>query len=262
MIVLENYKFWKEKPSFLFPVDRYPSWVLFLVEEGAFSFGANGAAGEAGAWQLVACPPHAEFHRAVRTEHLSFHFIQFRLAEEKGAPSPLSAWLSEHALRALDVSGSERVKDDCRQLKRVGGSAFPALGYQQHYVLDMLLSLFRDKLASLSPGGPAADPLMAKAKEAIERGAFRKTMLQDIAGELGLSKAQLTRRFRDSFGLAPMEYLTAFRLEKAKKLLTETDLTLDAIARDCGFGTGFYFSRVFSRHFRMTPSRFRRMQTL
>jgi len=76
---------------FLSFVDRYRTWVLFLMEEGAFSFGLNGVGGEEDAWQIVACPPHAVFHRAVPTDSQSFHFILFRLTEEKALallPSP------------------------------------------------------------------------------------------------------------------------------------------------------------------------------
>ena len=47
------------------------------------------------------------------------------------------------------------------------------------------------------------------------------------------------------------------RLKRAKKLLTETDLPIDDVARQCGFGWASYLSRAFGQAFQITPARFR-----
>jgi transcriptional regulator GlxA family with amidase domain len=82
--------------------------------------------------------------------------------------------------------------------------------------------------------------------------------LQHIAEQSGLRASQLSTRFQTAYGRSPIQFATSVRLAKAAKLLVETDLTLDAVAELCGYQNAFYFSRVFSKQMRISPSVFRR----
>jgi transcriptional regulator GlxA family with amidase domain len=82
--------------------------------------------------------------------------------------------------------------------------------------------------------------------------------MKRIADNLGLKPSDLTRRFRLEYGVAPIEYATNLRLEEAKKLLLETDYTLDTIASLCGYENGSYLGRVFRSKVGINPSDFRR----
>nr|WP_286672596.1 helix-turn-helix transcriptional regulator [Cohnella hashimotonis] len=93
----------------------------------------------------------------------------------------------------------------------------------------------------------------------MERGACEPDFsLQDIAGQCGLRASQLSTRFQAAYGMSPIRFATSVRLAKAAKLLVETDLTLDDIAERCGYQNAFYFSRVFSKQMKISPSLFRR----
>ena len=65
-------------------------------------------------------------------------------------------------------------------------------------------------------------------------------------------------RFRLAIGQAPQEFLQERRLDRARQLLLETDLTLDAVARASGFAGDIYFSRVWKRRYGVAPSSYRR----
>lgn len=60
--------------------------------------------------------------------------------------------------------------------------------------------------------------------------------------------------FERATGLAPVEWLTRIRIERAKEFMAEHTLTIDAIAHHCGFGDLEHFNQAFMRETGMTPT--------
>jgi transcriptional regulator GlxA family with amidase domain len=58
-------------------------------------------------------------------------------------------------------------------------------------------------------------------------------------------------------GSSPSNYLMQIRLQKSRKLLRETDLSVSEIANDTGFGDGNYFIKCFKKENSITPVKFR-----
>lgn len=82
--------------------------------------------------------------------------------------------------------------------------------------------------------------------------------LSDIASSAAVSERECTRCFKASISRTPFEYLTDYRVETAKKLLSNTDDPIIDIALSCGFSNGAYFSKVFKDQCGTTPGSFRR----
>lgn len=82
-----------------------------------------------------------------------------------------------------------------------------------------------------------------------------------LADECSLSADHFGRRFRVSFGTSVHQRLIQLRIEHAKELLLGSDKTLVEIALLAGFCDQAAFSRTFSRVERMTPSRWRRVNS-
>jgi len=61
--------------------------------------------------------------------------------------------------------------------------------------------------------------------------------LRDLAARASMSVRTFTRRFRDETGLSPAQWLTQQRVDRARQLLEDTDLPVDRIAAEAGFGT-------------------------
>jgi transcriptional regulator GlxA family with amidase domain len=61
--------------------------------------------------------------------------------------------------------------------------------------------------------------------------------LPAMAEQARMSVRTFTRRFRAETGLSPGEWLTRQRVERARHLLESTDLSVDLVAREAGFGT-------------------------
>lgn len=69
----------------------------------------------------------------------------------------------------------------------------------------------------------------------------------DIAKHFYISETHLRRIFIKEFDISPMKYLSDLRIEKAKKLLLTSDMTVCEIADACGFGSVYYFSSAFKK---------------
>ena len=82
--------------------------------------------------------------------------------------------------------------------------------------------------------------------------------LAELAREFDLSMAHFARAFKNSMGASPHAWLTRRRIERAKRLLTHTTLTLPGIALECGFSHRISLARAFERIAGMTPSEWRK----
>lgn len=82
--------------------------------------------------------------------------------------------------------------------------------------------------------------------------------LENLAKRYHVSPGCLSAHFRHYVGMSPMQYVTQSRLAQAKRLLIQTGLPVQAIARQCGYGDLSNFSRRFKQQFQATPQQFRR----
>ncbi len=80
---------------------------------------------------------------------------------------------------------------------------------------------------------------------------------QEMARTCGLGVTQFSSHVRRLTNMSPMQHLKRSRLETAAALLRESGRTVTDIAVSCGFGSGTYFSTVFSEHFGCSPREFR-----
>ena len=70
----------------------------------------------------------------------------------------------------------------------------------------------------------------------------------------------MAHAFKREYGVSPINYMIARRIEESKYLLAETDLSMSQIAQLLGFSSLSYFSQVFRRTQNMTPMEFRQSQ--
>ena len=75
---------------------------------------------------------------------------------------------------------------------------------------------------------------------------------------LAMSRRSLEIRFERAMGRTLHREICRVRLERAKRLLQETDLPLDKVAAGAGFNTASYLTQVFKKHIDMTPAQYRR----
>ena len=129
-------------------------------------------------------------------------------------------------------------------------------GYREAVLAHLTLLLI--DVARLA--GPVAaelrrsgEPLLAQVFGVLERRLAEPLSLRDVAGELGLTPGHLTTVVRRRTGRTVQEWIIERRMAEARRLLVETDLAIQEVARQVGIADPGYFSRLFRRTYGTSP---------
>lgn len=133
-------------------------------------------------------------------------------------------------------------------------------GYREASIAHLTLLLVG--LARLSGGvadqlRSAEEPLLAAVFDMIERRYQDGISLAGIAAELALTGNHLTTVVRRKTGRTVQQWITQRRLQEARTLLSETDLTVAAISRRVGYPDVSYFIKRFRAEHDLTPAQWR-----
>lgn len=82
--------------------------------------------------------------------------------------------------------------------------------------------------------------------------------LADIANATNRSPSHIARMFRTEMGMPPHRYLISMRVDKARRLLEKSSMSIAEIAYECGFAHQEHLTRLFRRHCGTTPAVYRR----
>lgn len=90
---------------------------------------------------------------------------------------------------------------------------------------------------------------------------MNKVDIETLALLAGLSKPHFQHLFKKHMGMTPIQYVTQVRMNQARLLLINTDLSCTQIAEETGFSTPYYFSKQFKKVMGLSPSQFRYNET-
>ncbi|HTO83860.1 MAG TPA: GlxA family transcriptional regulator [Methylomirabilota bacterium] len=97
-------------------------------------------------------------------------------------------------------------------------------------------------------------PKLVAAVRRMEETLDEPVSCAELARMVDLSGRQLERLFRKYLGHTPTRYYTELRLNKARLLLLQTDLSVLDVALACGFASASHFSKCYREFFKKTPS--------
>lgn len=106
-----------------------------------------------------------------------------------------------------------------------------------------------------------SDLHLARALQAIHTRLDAPWTVASLASEAGMSRARFAHRFTTAVGMPPIDYLTRWRLMKARSLLAHSQLDMNDIANRCGYASTPSFSRRFKLAFGVGPGSFRRSKS-
>lgn len=119
---------------------------------------------------------------------------------------------------------------------------------------DRLFTPFLEKMDALR-SDQEEESVREVARE-IERDYAKPLSLDSCAERVGMSPYALSVKFKHVHGENFIDYLTRYRLERAKELLAKTDLSVRDVAETCGYQNN-YFIRLFKKSTGVTPGEFR-----
>lgn len=118
----------------------------------------------------------------------------------------------------------------------------------------------RPEAAPFSPAWQGSRASVQRAMRLIQNGALDRAGVEDLARRLGIGARHLDRLFRRHVGASPLQVARTVRVQRAKRLLDETDLSMTEIAARSGFASLRRFNAVFAEVYGRPPTRIRRLR--
>ncbi|MBR5011767.1 MAG: helix-turn-helix transcriptional regulator, partial [Clostridia bacterium] len=100
-------------------------------------------------------------------------------------------------------------------------------------------------------------PSSYKIRDFIDTNIQADISLDDIASKFFFSKSYIISCFKNEFGISPKQYIIQKKIETAKNMLLETDMSIKAIAEMLHFADSHHFSNTFKKQTGMAPVEFR-----
>jgi AraC family transcriptional activator of pobA len=160
----------------------------------------------------------------------------------------------------LHVPSAERTAWVARIIELAAELRGRRTGYSQAALahLTLLLVMVARQAADVAGELRSADePLLAAVFDVIERRFHEPISLAEVAAEVALTPGHLTTLVRRKTGRTVQQWLTERRMQHARQLLTDTDLTVAAISHRVGYPDVSYFIKRFRAGHETTPARWR-----
>ena len=104
--------------------------------------------------------------------------------------------------------------------------------------------------------------IIQRARFVIHEHEEKQLDMPQLASELNVSYAWFRKEFKETIGISPGQYHLNVRINRAKRLLRESDMSVGQIAYQTGFESEFYFSRIFKNKAGISPLQFRRVSAV
>ncbi|MCZ7645488.1 MAG: helix-turn-helix transcriptional regulator [Planctomycetota bacterium] len=196
-------------------------------------------------------------------DRLGVSFRHFSLLDARGALRPYAAPVPPILNDVADVNFVDGVLSRVNELLRSSGEQAEAIAAQ--LFTGLLMDL--DARASRRGGAGEADEsatdrrhrqtVLALAQR-IDESPLEAQSVAELARKAGYSPDHFARIFRKVLGQAPREYALRARIDRARQLLAETDLSVSEIAFALGYKDVYFFSRQFRQKTGTTASAYRR----
>ncbi|MGM9613502.1 MAG: helix-turn-helix domain-containing protein [Butyricicoccus sp.] len=232
--------------------DHNRNIMLFVVRGGAMELEIAGETVLATAGQIVLFDCR-EPYRYAASDGLEFIWLLFnglnardfyrRILQARGGRHVFAPPTYPEILRLLDslLSG-------CASGERLSEAAASQL---LHRLLCLLL---------LGEGGPAQGEggRIAQAIRYMNQHLYEQINVQDVAEAVSLSPSHFSRQFKAHTGYSPYEYIVLRRIDKAKHLLTSTQMSVKEIAYHTGYNSEENFIHSFQKNVGISPGMFRK----
>jgi AraC-like DNA-binding protein len=181
-------------------------------------------------------------------EWVRYYWIHF---DSQDAAEPLLESVGIELNRPYTASGSDGLMEEYENLFsefRLRGRCFPLAASVSVTRIILMLSRMR---------GKPDDGTLDRSLKYIHARFRHDIKVGELAALEYLGETRYRELFREYTSLSPHEYISALRIEKAKDLLGQVDMTIGDVAKAVGYGDSHYFQRVFKKREGITPGEYR-----
>ena len=123
---------------------------------------------------------------------------------------------------------------------------------------NLKISLFEQRVADQTESEELEERAITGITRYLQEHLAEEVSLSILAEQFHLNPQYISQLFKNEIGVGLLTYLTSIRMEKAKKLLISTPLSVAEIAEQSGYGDYRVFTKVFKKSEGITPSQYRR----
>ncbi|MFW7432385.1 AraC family transcriptional regulator [Vagococcus carniphilus] len=256
--------------SYYFDGEKHDFWELVYVDKGEVEVSADGINYQLSEGDIIFHRPN-EFHTIggngiVASNVLVISFVSHSPVMTFFEKKIMKLTENERKILGSFIRESKRVfVDDLGRLYQESNRlASPVIGAEQMmylYLQQFLIQLIRVELEPVNFERSTGmlkktfkDSTINKIILYLQENMSQTVLLDDICNEFYLSKTYLKRFFKNETGYTVMTYLKALRMEEAKKLIREDNLSFTEIAQQLGFDSVHYFSTSFKKYEGLSPS--------
>ncbi len=257
------------------PVEAHDFWELVYADKGSVICRADGAQTELKEGEMLFHKPN-EIHSLqangviapnvfiisfeCKSEAMRF-FENRKLIVDKNLLRFIYS-IIEESKRTFDLPYSDPALKKMQLLKK------PTLGGQQlikNYLELLLIELMRGETEKENaevlflPREELGERISKQVIAFLKDNLHRSLDIAEICRALNYNKSYLFRQFKQSTNCSIMAYFTKMKMERAKRLLRESDLSVTEIADKLAFDTPNYFSKTFKKITGFTPLQYKKM---
>ena len=244
-----HYGYFEDFPFFRKGNDLHECYAVYFLEKGSFEYRiGNGETQILSAGEAVICPPNVNFSKSVR-ETVTMHLIGVALEGE----------IPEFPLTPIHYSDDGRTAETLLRLRSlVRQEDIPVERYKMHLIRDLwycICQRFTSPFINYYHR-VETDPVYREMTAYIDT--HPETSLSEISQVFGYSRVTVNKTFHRYTGAPVGEYIKKTRIERACRLLIQTEEPYKVIAPLCGFSSEYYFAAVFKRETGHTPGEYRK----
>jgi AraC-like DNA-binding protein len=233
--------------DYAYPPHVHDAWTVFLVDDGWIRYDLETRHRGAGGEGVFILPPNV-VHDGRAGARGGFRKRVLYLSTEV-----LDERLIGPAVDRPDIPGPA-LRQAVHALHRALGHPDDALEAESR--LALVGDRLRAHLTATLPGtGSSPQGLAGDLRDLLEERLFERITLAQAGRDLGASPSHLVRCFTDCFGIAPHRFVTARRIDAARRRLLDGE-PIALVAAGVGFYDQAHFSRQFKRHVGTPPGRY------
>lgn len=164
--------------------------------------------------------------------------------------------LSDHLPNTTTLALINLIAQEIREAKTTSNQIIDRL--TEALFIKMITTYLNSKHNNIGFIGALHDSRLNLALSHMHQHPQRNWSVDSLSEEIGMSASTLTRHFKKHLHMAPMTYLTNWRMIKAHNLIKHTETDLEHIAEIVGFGSARTLNKAFQRHYNYTPNKLRK----
>lgn len=259
---------------------KNPGMEIVLVEQGSLEWAVEGVPEQLKPGTVFFTLPwqaHGSMH--IREPRNRIFFVLFELVVYEAAAGAVR--MSERfgfsekeqaSLSRIFTTARHHAWPASRLIQQLFPELIARLDGSEELDEPMAVSLLRTlllELANIIHSSTESAQRLTVTERKVQR--FLKTLggsleqewsLDGMAAACGIKRTYFSNVTRALTGYPPMQYLSRLRFEAACRLLRDTEMPITEIGLACGYSSSQYFAETFKRHVRLTPTEYRRNQTL